>query len=468
MSTNYKWYDSLLKEFPTTMRLYKRPHNQSPFVRDTSAKLEVLEIHGKLATYKNGGAYYQSNKMSDWVPVLPGYTIFTKIKNSYVKMCAGKDEEQTLCYNWVDYGCDSQFKMVHNRGRDYDMFTSLKGHLKIEREFSMPTMFGFTNVEIISVLQELVTSQFPRIFAEAQQHIKAAAKTDQAVRTVKRKNEAILAQLGTSEQAIQAGTLVNQHGVNLTAQESQALIVMNQELKTEKYNDQRTIKRLRNTVAQHNEPEELMETEETSLNVNSLVDSVLATTDIGSTIIVDTKKYISLVLSKPCISCFDPNPKNKTCYITCPQGLAVQCSVTCSQCNKSEKHSNEPDEVDLSRCAAAAIAGGVNHNGLTKVLAMMGITHQPSKKSYHTYQQTISQSVCKNAKECAEKALHDVLEYLQRINKNTLSVSFDVSWSHVRNANEASGEFIFQGHVPGRTNIYETLLTHMINQAFLP
>src|SRR6185295_14434617 len=116
MSSDYKWYESLLKEFPTTMRLYKRPHNQSPFIRDTSAKLEVLEIHCTLCTYKDGGGYYHYNKLPDvysWVPVLPGYTIFSKIKNCYIKMYVGKDEEQKLCYNWVDYASDPQFKMVH-------------------------------------------------------------------------------------------------------------------------------------------------------------------------------------------------------------------------------------------------------------------------------------------------------------------------------------------------------------------
>ena len=104
-------------------------------------------------------------------------------------------------------------------------------------------------------------------------------------------------------------------------------------------------------------------------------------------------------------------------------------------------------------CAAAAgIAGGINHYALTRAFAMMGITRQPSRPSYNTYQQNLSQSICQTAHECTERSLQNVLECLPLKNNNTLSVSIDVSWSHVRNANEASGEFIFQGQVPGKLN----------------
>jgi hypothetical protein len=79
-----------------------------------------------------------------------------------------------------------------------------------------------------------------------------------------------MAQLRASQQAIRAGTLVNQHRIILTAKESQALIVMNQELKSEKHNNQYTIKKLHSTIAQYDELEEQMETEANSVKINLL------------------------------------------------------------------------------------------------------------------------------------------------------------------------------------------------------
>jgi len=273
------------------------------------------------------------------------------------------------------------------------------------------------------------------------------------VRTVKRKNEAIMAQLGNSQQAIQAGTLVNQHGVNLSAQESQALIVMTQELKSEKYNHQRTIKKLRSTIAQYDEPNETMEARETPMNINSLVDAALATIDVGSTIMIDTRKYISLVLSQPCETCGEANPLNKKSNLTCPTGFAVQCRVTCTACNGTTSHSNESEKVNFAMCAAAAgLVGGINRNALARVFGMMGITKQPGKTSFHNYQDRLIQPICKAAKKSAANALEQVITYLKSSNQITMAVSFDVSWSHVRNAKEASGEFIFQGKIPGKKN----------------
>jgi hypothetical protein len=231
---------------------------------------------------------------------------------------------------------------------------------------------------------------------------------------------------------------------------------MNQELQNKNYNSQRTIKKLRQDLNTYNEGvTSSSKPLPTAVEIDSIVDAALATTDLGSTIVVDTRKYMTLLLSTPCPTCLDINPINKIINVTCPSGMAVQSRVTCNECKKAETHSNEPEEVDLSMCAAAAgLAGGVNHYALTKIFAMMGITRQPSQRSFHKYQQTLSPVICQAAKESAAQELDNVLEYLKKTNKKTLSVSFDVSWSHARNANEASGEFIFQGNLPGKFDDY--------------
>jgi hypothetical protein len=299
-----------------------------------------------------------------------------------------------------------------------------------------------------------VLNKYPSIFTQNLQKIRGAQRVEKTIRSAKRKSEQLLETLAAKQSGVQAGILVNQDGIQISDQESQALMMMHNEAQNQHYNDNKVIKKLRKKLA--DQPEKTPLTPMTAPDANvvdSIIDTTLAVAELGSTIIVDTRKYIALMVCQPCETCGDQNPTNKTCSITCPSGFAAQCRITCIECNNTKTHSNEPDGVDLSMCAAAAgIAGGINHYALTRAFAMMGITRQSSRPSYNTYQQKISQSICKTARECTERSLHDVLEYLHLQNNNTLSVSFDVSWSHVRNANEASGEFIFQGRVPGNVS----------------
>ncbi|PKC55159.1 hypothetical protein RhiirA1_403094, partial [Rhizophagus irregularis] len=53
------------------------------------------------------------------------------------------------------------------------------------------------------------------------------------------------------------------------------------------------------------------------------------------------------------------------------------------------------------------------------------------------------------AEKSANQALRLACEYIKNIDEKILPISFDVSWSHVRNANQASGEFIFAKKLDG-------------------
>jgi hypothetical protein len=343
-----------------------------------------------------------------------------------------KDEEEKLWFHWKDYGSDENFRNKIASSQDQNMFSSLRSHLDVGHTHSMPFIFGLTQESIIKWLQSLVANKYPSIFADQKQELKAAERTERTIRTIKRKSEQVLSDLANEPIGIQAGMLVKQQGIAMSSQESQALIVMNQELQNQKYNSQRTIKKLRQNIDAYNENATSSSIPlPTATEIDTIVDSALVTAELGSTIVVDTRKYMTLLLSKPCPTCSDINPINKTVNVTCPSGMAVHCRVTCNECKKAETHSNEPDSVDLSMCAAAAgLVGGVNHYALTKIFAMMGITRQPSHPSFHKYQQILRPVICKVAKESAAEAFENVLEYLKQTDQKTLTVSFDVSWSH--------------------------------------
>src|SRR4030095_10204871 len=94
-----------------------------------------------------------------------------------------------------------------------------------------------------------------QIFDEHRRELRAAAETERSVRSAKRKNEQVVASLDTELVGIQTGVLVNQRGIRMSAQESQALIVMNKELQNQHKNDQRSIKKLKANIAATEQPE---------------------------------------------------------------------------------------------------------------------------------------------------------------------------------------------------------------------
>ena len=77
----------------------------------------------------------------------------------------------------------------------------------------------------------------------------------------------------------------------MSAQESQALIVMNKELQNKHKNDQRYTKKLKANIAATEQPETFAQLP-TSLEIDNSIDTALATAEVGSTVIVDTRRDV--------------------------------------------------------------------------------------------------------------------------------------------------------------------------------
>jgi hypothetical protein len=143
-----KWYETLQQDVPTFRQVFQRPNNSTYFVRDVQHKPEVLDIHSHLSSITNvpNGAYYKlqltKNNKDDnpWIPLLPGYTIFTTCAGHYVKMSIDKDQEGQLWFCWTDYDNDASFLREYAIGRDQAMFSSLRDHLNLEGTYSVPSL----------------------------------------------------------------------------------------------------------------------------------------------------------------------------------------------------------------------------------------------------------------------------------------------------------------------------------------
>ena len=92
----------------------------------------------------------------------------------------------------------------------------------------------------------------------------------------------------------------------------------------------------------------------------------------------------------------------------------------------------------------------------------MGITNQISNKTFYRYQKVCFNPLVTAANFRTEEALKKCIEHALLQDKKVLAVGFDCSWSHVRNANQASGELIYQEIPPGML-FYFKILNSIIN-----
>src|SRR6185369_10269477 len=102
--------------------------------------------------------------------------------------------------------------------------------------------------------------------------------------------------------------------------------------------------------------------------------------------------------------------------------------------------------------SATGLIAGLNQEELRTALAFMGVTSQPSRASYWQYQGQLFDKIEKMADDVVNLALIKSIEKVKNEGKKSLCCGFDVSWTHVRNAYQASGELIFDGFVEGMSH----------------
>jgi hypothetical protein len=175
---------------------------------------------------------------------------------------------------------------------------------------------------------------------------------------------------------------------------------------------------------------------------------------LGSVIFMSTSQYLSILLSIPCSNCLDIIASNQTFY-TKVSGFGISCVITCLLCKSSTQFSNEDSGVKYSHLVAGTtLAGGINRNSFQTDLATIGVTNQCCQKSFHNYQAHMYKPIIDSAKFSSETLLLEILDQLELIHspcqEKVLPVGFDCSWSHSRNAHQASGEFLYLGDLSGK------------------
>ncbi|RIB04903.1 hypothetical protein C2G38_2221130 [Gigaspora rosea] len=240
-------------------RISIQRNNNSWIVREIDLELEVLKIiidnPNKLAGYYP----YQPSKDANlvWIPLLPGYTIYTFLKNKYFKLS--------------EFGNDSSFENIRNEGSDYTAFKSMFQQYKFEKNKSFPWVLEFFNKVNIQFLQNIVSQKYPTLFQMYAKTIKAFQKET----------------------------------------------ILNNALKQSKLNSKEQL--------------------------DEIVTNVIKNAEIRLTILVDTKNYLTLVLSQTCSNC-EYNDMKKT-YIINAIDFFIKCCLTCKLCGAIIENNNENIDI---------------------------------------------------------------------------------------------------------------------------
>ncbi|GES81564.1 DNA helicase RecQ [Rhizophagus clarus] len=130
---------------------------------------------------------------------------------------------------------------------------------------------------------------------------------------------------------------------------------------------------------------------------------------------------------------------------------------------KTTEYKNETYQNNFGiLVSGAGIAGGANCQQMKTIFSTVGVTSQIVKKTYHNYQKKFFDTLHHAAVTSAEEALEIACSHIVNIEEKVLPVSFDVSWSHVRNANQASGELILQKNFLGNFDKSSHQMEHAI------
>jgi hypothetical protein len=179
------WYQLLVQQNPN-FKSFQRT-NKSWFVADFSSNFEVLPIHRELFEFsitKNfhhnlektqkqnanvGYIHLQNNAVdeSSWVPLLPGYTVYTSLKGNFFKLSI-KREKDSLQFFWQEFGKDFTFTNCNAEGQEKLGFHLMIKHYNLKNT-SLASILGLNKPTIIEILQRTVHKVFPIRFSHQNQ-----------------------------------------------------------------------------------------------------------------------------------------------------------------------------------------------------------------------------------------------------------------------------------------------------------
>ncbi|CAG8687197.1 8077_t:CDS:10, partial [Funneliformis caledonium] len=394
------WYQFLIQKNPSNYKNYQRI-NKSWFVIDFSSEFEVLSLHRKLFEFSiKKNFHYDLEKAQ------------IQITNAgYIHLQNNAFDESS----WIPLL------------PDYTVYTSLEGKffkffIKREenslyfvwQEFRKDFTFTSCNAEgqeklgfhLMIKHYNLKNTSLTSILG-----LNESTIIEILQRTVHKELEKIY---DNEENSIFCRISLEVNGKNITPESTQALMLKDKviQLQNERSNlDNKT------------------DLNQKSEKIKKAVYDILDEKNLGSTILISIEQYLSLVLFHPCSHCYNTNFHSKSCHV----------SYT---------------GINFSHLVVAAALAN----------AVIGITTQSCRWSYHQYQSQMFPTIISRAVDSAKQALNAAISYANTKQKKSLIVGFDCSWSHSRNAGQASGEFIYLDDLEAVVAFYVVEKSHIITK----
>ncbi|CAG8653933.1 16532_t:CDS:2, partial [Dentiscutata heterogama] len=268
--------------------------------------------------------------MDTALEVLDLHSILTPINLKTIETKFNPYKNNQIYFEWYNFDYDSTFQNLQESGSDYTAYKSLK-HKYNSGKKSLPWIMGFLNHDNVLFLQNIVTRHYPHIFDQYNKTIKAFQKETKLENTVKRVARELDNKMDENELQITNRILLERQGKYLTPQETQALIVKYNELVQKNYILNRKIHRLQQKITELTNDNEQFDTEKNSSKLLEIIEENINKVKLGSTIFVDSKKYLLLVFSQPCINCGN-NQISKRTHIVDTIGFSVKCQIICHLC----------------------------------------------------------------------------------------------------------------------------------------
>ncbi|PKB98403.1 hypothetical protein RhiirA5_431422 [Rhizophagus irregularis] len=427
------WFEVLRKTNEKYISIQRT--DRTWLVRDDTKLLQILSCHHHTISKKNNA--YQLCAITSmkpdpgqkkcWIPLVPGYCIMSKVGLHFMRLSI-TENNNNLQFEWIDYGNDSTF--MGNpvaSGVDSEFFQSLRKYVEtqsvIKGKISIPNVLGLNIYENAIYLRSIISHLHDGIFLSSKEAYKASTKMNKFVKSLNKRALELDEEFSNGNdrpnKKVKSGLIFSPFGHKLTPQQSQVLVFNFHSIQSKFYQANKQIEAQKKLIDE---------------KIKQLKDEE----NLGSSIICSTDSFLSLILTQQC-SCGNNDILQKKCKIS-SGGLSVKVVIKCKKCKETLSFQNEPQDTNYTKAfAAATLCGGLNRQEFQNSMLTLGITKLPSKAIYHRYQKSISEDIKNIALENAKKALYASIEDAKKNGKNALTIGFDASWSHVRNAAQASG-----------------------------
>ncbi|KAF0555171.1 ATP dependent DNA helicase [Gigaspora margarita] len=191
-------WDKCLLETDHQRCKYSRP-GRSIFIRKRSSFLQILPQHSILSSEIDKNNVYllltilelsTSNKV--FVPLIPGYCVYTKLGETYFKLALEWLDNQIM-YRWTEYANDLTFTKAQYSYISHHGLTSLQScisnssRIKYSGTFSATFLFGLTCAENIKWLRGFISQCIPTLFHAESDFFHAQLQRDKILQQAKRK-----------------------------------------------------------------------------------------------------------------------------------------------------------------------------------------------------------------------------------------------------------------------------------------